>query len=75
VEVAISSQDLAPHTPKEGEFAFFFYAMSSLQAMAQGQQGRCIRLKTVHWRWLGLFNAFAHNKHLETSRGSLQGFA
>jgi hypothetical protein len=75
VEVAISSQDLAPHTPKEGEFAFFFYAMSSLQAMAQDQQGRCIRLKTVRWRWLGLFNAFAHNKHLETSRGSLQGFA
>jgi len=28
MDVAISSQDLAPHTPKEGKFAFFFYAMA-----------------------------------------------
>ena len=28
METAISSQDLAPHTPKEGLVAFFFYAWS-----------------------------------------------
>ena len=28
MEKAISSQDLAPHTPEEGGFAFFFYALA-----------------------------------------------
>ncbi|MBC8168748.1 MAG: hypothetical protein ACJ0GY_04040 [Synechococcus sp.] len=55
---AISSQDLAPHTPEEGGFAFFFYAMALhqgdplcdlsindwLDAMAQGL---FISLKTM----------------------------
>ena len=55
---AISSQDLAPHTPEEGGFAFFFYALALhqgdhlcdlsinawLSAMAEGL---FISLKTV----------------------------
>ena len=32
MEKAISSQDLAPHTPEEGGFAFFFYDLAWHQA-------------------------------------------
>ena len=84
METAISSQDLAPHTPKEGEFAFFFYAVSWLPAMAQG---RCIRLQTFCCcmlrpvqdstfsdRWL-LSNSFPHNRPLDASTSPFQGFA
>ena len=85
--MAISSQDLAPHTPQRRRIRLLFFcgAMVMLAAMAQG---RYIRLRTpgccmlrpvqdsaVSDRWLDVSSAFRHNTPLDASIGPLQGFA